>query len=58
MSFRDVAGQASNTIENEKIMYQFALKKSKEINNKKAIKKLEIKKLNPLICNDLDPVVI
>ena len=34
-------GQASDTIETEKIMYQFALDKSKETNNKKAIKKLE-----------------
>ncbi|MFW6119908.1 MAG: alpha/beta fold hydrolase [Petrotogales bacterium] len=34
-------GQASDTIETEKIMYQFVLDKSKESNNKKAIKKLE-----------------
>lgn len=33
-------GQASNTIETEKIMYQFALDKARELNNKKAIKKL------------------
>lgn len=34
-------GQATDTIETEKIMYQFALDKSNELNNKKAIKKLE-----------------
>ena len=34
-------GQASDTIETEKIMYHFALDKAKELNNKKAIKKLE-----------------
>ena len=32
-------GQASDTIETEKIMYQFALDKSKEINKKTARKK-------------------
>jgi pimeloyl-ACP methyl ester carboxylesterase len=34
-------GQASDTIETEKIMYQFALDKSKELNKKTAIKKLD-----------------
>jgi pimeloyl-ACP methyl ester carboxylesterase len=33
-------GQASDTIETEKIMYQFVLDKSKELNKKNAIKKL------------------
>ena len=33
-------GQASNTIETEKIMYQFTLDKATEFNNRKAIKKL------------------
>jgi pimeloyl-ACP methyl ester carboxylesterase len=34
-------GQASDTIETEKIMYQFVLNRSKKINNKKGLKKLE-----------------
>jgi pimeloyl-ACP methyl ester carboxylesterase len=34
-------GQATDTIETEKRMYHFALDKAKELNNKKAIKKLE-----------------
>jgi pimeloyl-ACP methyl ester carboxylesterase len=34
-------GQASNTVESEKIMYKFVLEKAKEQNDKKAIKKLE-----------------
>lgn len=34
-------GQASDTIETEKIMYQFALNKALELNNKKAIRQLQ-----------------
>jgi len=34
-------GQASSTVENEKIMYQFVLHAAKELNNKKAVRKLE-----------------
>lgn len=33
-------GQASHTIDTEKIMYQFALQKAKELNDRKAVKKL------------------
>jgi pimeloyl-ACP methyl ester carboxylesterase len=45
-------GQASDTIETEKIMYQFVLDRSVEIKNKKAIKKLE--KIGPPF-NGLQP---
>ncbi len=38
-------GQASNTVETEKIMYQFAMNKSKELGNIKAVKIL--KKIGP-----------
>lgn len=34
-------GQASNTIETEKIMYRFVLNKSKELGDKKAVKRLK-----------------
>jgi len=34
-------GQASNTVETEKRMYEFVLERSKELNNKKAIRQLE-----------------
>jgi pimeloyl-ACP methyl ester carboxylesterase len=45
-------GQATNTIETENIMYQFALDKSRELGRKKAIKKLE--KIGPPF-KDLKP---
>lgn len=38
-------GQANNTIETEKIMYQFVLDKALELNNRKAIRQL--KKIGP-----------
>jgi pimeloyl-ACP methyl ester carboxylesterase len=38
-------GQASNTVETEKIMYQFAINKSKELDDKKSVKTL--KKIGP-----------
>jgi pimeloyl-ACP methyl ester carboxylesterase len=38
-------GQASNTVETEKIMYQFALNKSIKLNDKKLVKIL--KKIGP-----------
>ena len=45
-------GQASNTIKNEKIMYQFAVQKARELHNTKAVKKLE--KIGPPF-NGLQP---
>jgi len=48
-------GQASNTIETEKIMYHFALKKSKELGDKKAVKLLT--KIGPPFKNMAPPYV-